>query len=149
MNFHNWIFLSLASHLPRRHIASYFLPKPRVLSQRLCYVSQLMKEELLYVYGQYRHRSAAAGLVVNAMFTLPDQQESQISSVLPAGEPQMPMSDLYSHPGLCPVQKTSVHVYLCLYCMSKNAHKNRFIWPINAYEKPTCFQIAGLNQRCL
>lgn len=75
-----------------------------------------MKEELLYVYGQHRHRSAAAGLVVNAMFTLPDQQESQISSVLPAGEPQMPMSDLYSQPGLCPVQKSSVHVYLCLYC---------------------------------
>lgn len=67
----------------------------------------------------------ATGLVVYAMFTLPDQQESQISSVLPAGEPQMPMSNLYWQPGLCPSQKSSVHVYLCLYCMSKNPHKNR------------------------
>lgn len=56
----------------------------------------------------------ATGLVVNAMFTLPGQQESQISSVLPAREPQMPMSNQYWQPGLCPSQKSSVHVYLCI-----------------------------------
>jgi len=76
-----------------------------------------MKEELLYSMctGSI---DTSTGIVVNAMFTLQDQQESQISSVLPTGEPQMPMSNLYWQPGLCPSQKSSVHVYLCLQCMS-------------------------------